>query len=240
MAACVGDSTCVVAVPFVAATDGSAVFDNVALSRLELRVGEEHDHAVAAATGPTAAAATREFWTLVGADDRAVRFEDLDGVAVLRVDFQRRLGADVLRGVAGATARANAGATCDFELVPVAVEAFLGRARAVGDVEAAVDVHGAVGVGAVVGIAAGVVDAAVDGEVLGRIHRVVLHRIRLDVAAIDGQRGLAFDALAAFVLRLGAVDDDGAAVDGQVAATLDALGVGIVATTARRPSAATA
>ena len=74
--------------------------------------------------------------------------------------------------------------------------------------------------------------AAVDGEVLCRVDGVVGLRISFDISAVDGQRGLALDALAAFVV-LGAVDRDGAAVDGQVAATLDALRVGVVAALTR-------
>lgn len=58
--------------------------------------------------------------------------------------FSEGLGADVLRGVTGATACADAGAASDFELVVVAVEAFLRLAGAIGDVEATVEEHGAV------------------------------------------------------------------------------------------------
>ena len=88
LAARVGHIARVVAVPVGASADGASVFHGVTLSRLELRVGEEHHHAVAASSGPTTAASTCKFGALVGADDRAVRFENLDGVAMLRVDFQ--------------------------------------------------------------------------------------------------------------------------------------------------------
>ncbi len=124
LSARVGDVAGVVAVPVGAAANGAAVFHGITLSCLELRVGEEHDHAVAPATA-TAASKVR---ALVGADDRAVRLEHLYGIPRLRVDFQRGLGADILRGVAGTAARADAGAARDLELVVVAVEAFLGRA----------------------------------------------------------------------------------------------------------------
>ena len=129
MAARVGDVPGIVAVPVGAAADGAAVFHGVALSCLKLRVGEEHDHIVA----PAAATAASEGRALVGANHGTVRLEYLDGIAWLCVDFQRRLCANILCRVAGAAARADGGATCDFELVPVAVEAFLGCTRAVGD-----------------------------------------------------------------------------------------------------------
>ena len=119
----VSDIASIVAVPFGATADGAAIFHGVALSCLELRVGEEHDHAVAA-TSRTATTASSEGWTLVSADDRAVRLENLDGITMLGVDFQRRLGANVLCRVAGAATRADRGAARNLELVPVAVEAF--------------------------------------------------------------------------------------------------------------------
>ena len=96
MAARVGDIARVVSVPVGAAADGAAVFHGVALARLQLRVGEEHHHAVAATRPWPTAAATCKLGALVGADDRAVRLEDLDGITGLGVDFQRRLGADIL------------------------------------------------------------------------------------------------------------------------------------------------
>ena len=85
----------------------------------------------------------------------------------------------------------------------------------------------------------GIIDATVDGEVLCRIDGVILHRVGLDVTAVDGQCGLTLDALAAFVLALCAMHGDVAAVDGQVTLCLDAFRVGIVATLtwAGRPSA---
>lgn len=85
----------------------------------------------------------------------------------------------------------------------------------------------------------GVVDTTIDGEVLGCVHGVVLHGISLNVATVDGQRCFAFNAFAAFVLRLGAIDGDIATVDGQVALGFDAFRVGVVAATAW-PSTATA
>ena len=72
LAAAVGDVAGVVAVPVGAAADGAVVFHGVALARLQLRVGEEHHQAAAAATGPTAATAAGVGGALVGADDRAV------------------------------------------------------------------------------------------------------------------------------------------------------------------------
>ena len=135
-----------------------------------------------------------------------------------------------MRGVAGATTSANASASRDLELVVVAVEAFLRLAGTVGDVEAAIEEHGAIGVSAIVGIAVGIINATVDGEVLGCVHGIIFHGIGLDVASVDGQRGLAFDALTAFVLCLGAMHGDVATVDGQVALGFDAFRVGIVAT----------
>ena len=140
LAARVGHVARVVAVPVGAAADGAAVFHGVRLSRLQLRVGEEHHHIVA----PTAATAASEGRTLVGANHGAVRFQDLDGVAGLRVDFQRGLGTNVLRRVARRAARADVGAARDFELVVVAVEAFFGLSCPVGDGEAAVEEQGAV------------------------------------------------------------------------------------------------
>ena len=231
MTASVGDITRVIAIPIGAATDGTVVFHSVALTCLELWVGEKHDHsATATRTWPTAST-TSKLRALIGADDCAVRLEDLNGIASLCIDFQRRLGADILCGITGAAACTNGSAASNSELIVVAVKTFFRLAGTIGDVEAAIDDHCAVRVGAIVGITVGVVDASVDSEVLGRIHSVVFHGISLDVAAVDGQRGLAFDALTAFVLRLGAVYGDVAAVDGQVALCLDAFGVGIVAAT---------
>ena len=123
--------------PIGTAADSAAVFYGVALTRLELRISEEHDHAVAASW--TATTSTSELWALVGTDDRAVRLKDLDGVAGLRVDFHGGLGADVGRRVARCAARADVSAARTHELVPVAVEAFLGLARAIGDGETAVE-----------------------------------------------------------------------------------------------------
>ncbi len=140
LAARVGDVAGVVSVPVGAAADGAAVFHGVRLSRLQLRVGEEHYHIVA----PTAATAAREGRALVGANHGAVGFQDLNSVAGLRVDFQRGLGANALGWVARRAARADVSAARDFELVVVAVEAFLGLARSVGDGEAAVKEQGAV------------------------------------------------------------------------------------------------
>ena len=80
----VGDIARVVAMPFITAANGAAVFYGIALSSLQLWVGEEHDHVVA----PSAATAASKGWALVGADDRAIRLENLDGVTRLCVDFQ--------------------------------------------------------------------------------------------------------------------------------------------------------
>ena len=118
----VSDIASIVAVPFGATADGAAIFHGVALSCLELRISEEHDQSVAATR--TAATASSEGWTLIGSNDRAVRLENLDGITMLGVDFQRRLGANVLCRVAGAATRADRGAARNLELVPVAVEAF--------------------------------------------------------------------------------------------------------------------
>ena len=227
----IGDVTRVIAVPVGATTDGAAVFHGVALSRLQLWVGEEHHQTAAAASGSRPTASATQRGTLVGTYHRAVRLEDLDGIARLRVDFQRGLGAHVGRRVARGAARANRGASRDLELVVVAVEAFLGLARTIADVETAIENEGAVRVGAIVVVAVGIIGATVDGEVLCRVDGVVFHRIGLNVAAIDGQGGLALYALAAFVLALRAMNGDVAAVDGQVATAFHALRVGVVAAT---------
>ena len=172
----VGDIASVVAVPIGTAADGAVVFHSIALSRLQLRVGKEHDHAVATTTRSwPSSAATRKLWALIGADDRAVRLEYLDGIAGLCVDFQCGLCANVLRGVAGAAARAYRGAPRDFKLIVVAVEALFRRTCAVGDVETTIDEHGAVGVGAVVTVAVDVIHASVNGNVLGCIYGIVFH-----------------------------------------------------------------